>query len=95
MGHASRSARGQVETKSLSVIGSEDRLCEREPDKPSIHINIVEQPNTKVSEPSFYLSSSFLWCSEQSLGRAETPKASGVSIIASRLYACLHSHSRV
>jgi hypothetical protein len=58
MGHASRSTRGQVKTKNLSAIGSEDRLFERKPNKPSIHIDIVEQPNVKVRRLFFLPSTS-------------------------------------
>jgi hypothetical protein len=50
MGHASRSARGQLETKNLSALRSEDRVPEREPDKPSFHIDIVEQSSSKVGD---------------------------------------------
>lgn len=57
MGYTSRSTRGQVETKSLSAIGSEDRLFERKPNKPSVHIDVVEQPNAKVRRLFFFLPS--------------------------------------
>ncbi len=83
MDHASRSARGQVETASLPSFGPEDRLCEREPNKPCFHPHSVEQSNAQVSLP---LSSLFLnkhsltaFLREQGLGRAkvaETPSES-------------------
>ena len=53
MGHASRSARGQVETKSVSALGSENRVCERESDKPTAHIDVVEQSSAQVSSHMF------------------------------------------
>src|SRR5450631_521851 len=91
MGHASRSTRGQVKTKSLSTIGSEDRLFERKPNKPSIHIDSVEQPNAKVRRlffgppprPARSGSTLISLCGyDQGLGCTETPKASGASIVA-------------
>ena len=53
MGHASRSARGHVETKSLPALGPEDRVCEREPDQFRVYIDVVEQSSAQVSGHMF------------------------------------------
>ena len=87
MGYASRSTRGQVKTKSLSAIRSEDRLRERKPNQPSIHSDSVKQPNTKV-RCLFFPSTSCKGSTQislcgcvQGLGCTKTPKGSGALIV--------------
>jgi len=57
MGYASRSARGQVETKSLPALGPEDRVCERKPDESKVHLDVVEQSSAQVSSHMFSVTS--------------------------------------
>ena len=81
MGHASRSTRGQFETESLSAVGSEDRLFERKSNKPSVHSDVVEQPNAKVRRLFIFFELNAECGCVQGLGRTETPKGSGASIV--------------
>ena len=57
MDHASRSARGHVETKSLPTLGPDDRVCERELDESRVYIYVVEQSSAQVSSHTFYVAS--------------------------------------